>query len=318
MRALLAAGVLGGALLAVPASAADPTATVAVSPEHGLPGSTVHVTVTVAGCTATAVGVSLSGRSVDESSANLTGGTEASATRTSPGVWEADLAVHDLAAPQDATAEAAVTCAGGSPNGVRGSHSFHVDGFTTQRVVVSPDPVRVGQRLSFVMTGGHGSCQSAYFKDAVGTTWTLWFYDNVYGPTITTRKDARQAPSRISGSFRVPADAHPGRSTVDIRCTQDVDHPARFTVLGAASPSPHASTGGAAPTPSPTLSPTAIATPTTAASSTPTAAPSPAPTVKAVVTHPTAYGRSLGIGALLGLLAVAGVALVRRRGAGRA
>lgn len=312
-RAFLAATALCLTALAVPAEAADPTVAVSVQPTHALPGATVHATVTVTSCTPTAVHVTFTGISASGDETGMTGAT-AEGAQTSPGVWETDLRIPADAAAGHSTAtvvNAVADCPQPSPppGGYRGKTPFDVDGFDTQRLTVSPTPVVVGGRLSFLQTGGRGSCWIALFKDAGGTTWRLWVYANDPGPSAPVTFDRSSSPpGRLSGSFVVPRDAHPGRSTITVHCSQSVSHPATFTTVAATSPSP---------APTRTTSPPAVVAPTTpaptAVSPSASASVSPAPSPRTIATaHKTAYGRSVGWGVLLGLLGVAAYAVTRR------
>lgn len=315
IRLCLVSVLLGAASLAAPAAAAGPVVTVSLSPDHGLPGTTVHVTVRIDGCAPTAVKVSFVGGSArgDETGQRI---ADAAASATSSGAWEADVTVpEETSSHVPAEVAAVVTCPESSPppGGYRGKQDFRVDGYTTQKITVSPDPVTAGRRLSFVQTGGRGSCWIAGLTDAAGKRWSLWNTGgNPTDPVIRTTTDMSAAPKRITGSFPVPANAAAGRASLSIHCSQTNDHAAVFQVVRATPSSPAAETTTAPAAETPTA-PAAVASPTGTATPLPTPSATPSASPVAVGTRTSSSGPALGWGALLLVLAlVAGYGVTRR------
>jgi hypothetical protein len=228
---VLQCALLVGAVLWTAPARGDEAADVTLNVGHARPGATVHVTVTPA-CDATAVHLSLTGRSAakDESG---TSGSEADATGSGSGSWATDLRVaDDLAAPQDVDVDAEITCAGTSVLSMA-SAALGVDPLGTQRLSVT-GAVAVGERAQYAMTGGHGSCWSAWVTDSDGAAWWLFTSGQPEGQEL----DGQVYPSsdqatHVSGSFEVPAGMALGTATLTVHCSQTVDRAARFDVLPA-------------------------------------------------------------------------------------
>ena len=217
---------VGAALWTAPARG-DEAVSVTLNVGHALPGTSVHVTV-APGCDATAVSVTLEGRSADDQAG--TTGSAVDAQGTPSGSWEADLPVaDDLAAPQDVSVTAAATCASGT---VAGSAPLKVAPFLSQRLSVSPAQAVAGEEVEYVMRGGHGSCASAWVTDAAGAQWWLFGPGGSAGKELTGAVDpASDMSSHVAGVFEVPDGMALGAASMTVHCSQTVDAPARLEVV---------------------------------------------------------------------------------------
>jgi hypothetical protein len=220
---------LVGAVLWTAPARADDAVEVTLNVGHAQPGATVRVTVTP-GCEATGVRLTVSGRSAEGDESGTTA-ADADAHSTASGAWEADLAVaDDLAAPQVVDVTAHVICAGVESVGTA---ALKVDGFGTQHLT-GPDDTRVGQQAHYAMTGGRGSCWSAWVTDSDGATWWLFTSGHQQGWQLNNElSPASDLATRVSGAFEVPTGMALGTATVTVHCSQTVDRPARFDVLPA-------------------------------------------------------------------------------------
>ena len=262
----VAAAGLGLALLPALAANAAGSVSVSVDPTHGVPGTSLDVTITVSGCSPDVV--TLTGTYVDTNGDDATI-TPVEATNDGEGGWHATTAIPADAArtsltdePLRLTATPDSSCdtsasptpsptaspttppaalrrasakAAAAPAAVpTGSANVVIDGLAAATLTVDPTSVKAGSAFDYSITGCVDGVADFYLEDNDGNDY------DIPESSITSQpsKDA------YKGTFTVPANAVTGDAGVFLECTQAESADAALVITDGT-----AGSGGGVPVP---------------------------------------------------------------------